>query len=81
MRGELVNLVAASFSADAPFAEVFAVIRQRMVAILTQSQASPTDHILPAEVACLRQPHPDLAALSELRKGNLFDWASTQPAR
>ena len=78
--GQLVNLVTASLPAYAPLAEVFAVIFQRVVAILTESQAGPMDHILSVEVACLLRPDPDLAPSGKLRKRNLLNWASTQPA-
>jgi hypothetical protein len=34
---QLVNLVAPMFTTNAPFAEVFAVIRQHVIAILAQA--------------------------------------------
>jgi hypothetical protein len=59
---------------------VFAVILQWVIAILAESQASPTDHFLWAEIAGLLQPDSDLATKRKLRKRNLFHGASTQPA-
>jgi hypothetical protein len=66
-------------TAHAPFAKVFAVVRQHVVAILAQPQASPTDHFIPIEPARLVQADPDHAPLGKLRQGNLLNRTSTQP--
>jgi hypothetical protein len=64
----------------APFAKVFTVVRQHIVAILAQAQASPTDYFIPIETARLVLADPDRAPLGKFRQGNLLDRISTQPA-
>jgi len=78
---QLVDLMATMLTADAPFAEVLAIVHQQVIAIFTEPQAGATDHFLGIEPARSLKTDPNCAPLCELGLENLFDWTSAQPAR
>jgi hypothetical protein len=78
---QFVDLMATMLTADAPFAEVLAIVHQEVIAIFTKPQAGATDHFLRIERARSLKTDPNSAPLCELGLGNLFDWTSTQAAR
>jgi len=77
---QLIDLIAAMFTPHAPLAEVFAIIRQQVVAILAQARAGPANYFVPVGPTQFLDAKPDRASLSELRKGHLFHRTSTQSA-
>ena len=74
-----VNLVAPRFASHAPFAEMFAVIREHVVAIFAKPRTSSMHHFISDELAWFLETKPDRAPPSELQQSNLFYRPSTQP--
>ena len=74
-----VDLVAPRFASHAPFAEMFAVIREHVVAIFAKPRTSSMHDFISVELAWFPEAKPDWASPSELRQSNLFYRPSTQP--
>jgi hypothetical protein len=74
-----VDLVAPRFASYAPFAEVFAVIREDVVAIFAKPRTSSMHDFISVELAWFLETKPDRAPPSELQQSNLFYRPSTQP--
>ena len=75
-----VNLIAAMLTAHTPLAEVLAIVREQVVAILAQPRAGSTGHLVTGGPAGFFEAKPDRASLSELRQGHLFHRTSSQSA-
>jgi hypothetical protein len=74
-----VDLVAPRFASHAPFAEMFAVIREHVVAIFAKPRASSMHDFIPVELAWFLETKPDWVSPGELRQSNLLYGPSTQP--
>jgi hypothetical protein len=63
----------------APFAEMFTVIREYVVAIFAKPRTSSMHDFISVELAWFLQTKPDWVSPSELRQSNLFYRPATQP--
>ena len=71
--------MAPRFAAHAPFAEMFAVIREHVVAIFAKPRTSSMHDFISVELAWILETKPNRAPPSELKQSNLFYRPSTQP--
>jgi hypothetical protein len=76
MRQPHFHLVAARFAAQAPFAEVLAVVGQQPVAVLTHPGPCPANDLAGVKVGRHIGSDPDGTAAGETRKRNLFHRSS-----
>src|ERR1700730_13835062 len=67
-------------AAQAPFAEVFAVITQDSVAVLAHSGPSTANHLTTIEMRRLIRSSPHTVTVHETSQRNLLDGPSTQAA-
>ena len=72
-------MVAPRFTSHAPFAEMFAVIREHVVAIFAEPRTSSMHDLILVELVWLLETKPDRAPPSELQQSNLFYRPPTQP--
>jgi hypothetical protein len=54
------------FTADTPFAKVFAIVRHQVIAIFTEPEAGATDHFIRLEAAGSLPTDPNGAPLRKL---------------
>ena len=76
-----IHLMAARFAANAPLAEMFAVVSQYGVTIFAHSGPCPADDRISIEPSSLRRSDPDGISESEFRQWNLFYRRSAQATR
>jgi hypothetical protein len=68
------------FPAQAPFAEVLAIVRKDSVTVLAQPRSRAGDHFLQIETGIDARSHPNRPAIGEIRKRHLFYCTETEAA-
>jgi hypothetical protein len=76
---QIVNLVASVLAVHTPLAEMFAVVREHVVAVFSESRACATHYLVSIEPPGPRATNIDGASLSELRQINFLHRTSSQP--
>jgi len=75
----VLDLRTATFVAQAPFAEVLAIIREQSIAVLAEPRTSAEDHFRAVKARLHARTHPDGVPMSKARERNLF-YRSALPA-
>jgi hypothetical protein len=74
------NLIAARFTAQTPFAEVLAVVRQQPIRVFAYTGACSEDHLCGIELRWHIASAPDWIAAGEASERRFFHRSSTQAA-